>query len=537
MYKSDFFGRKDHLDILDKRVKAIKEGYRQNIAIISDRGIGKTSLVLHFLNRFSDPLILPIYLELRPEFSREQFVRKFIGMLLYNFLENSNIERKDDLDFLISKAARFIPKTTEAIKNILLSLRGRSRENIFIQLLSLCDILHEETGKFCVIIFDEFHHLGTLGIKQIYKQFSKMLMIQKDVLYIILSSSKFKAKKILSSNLALLFGNFQIIELPPFDLRTTYDFITDKLSSLSIQNSLADFLIHFTGGCPLYLKIITSTLLRVSEPITKEKLAEIIQDLMFVESGIFNQRFNNYLESLLSDSNFGQDYQALIYFIADGQNRVKDLAVSLHKTKPQIISRLNFLLENDVINKSGDFFVICDRVFGFWLRFVYQEKLNSLTFNTEERKKNFRLKIEDKIEQFISANQKSVQERTIELLRLFENELIQMRTKKLRLIHFREVKPLTFVHSRLSSWLLGRSKDSLWLMAIKPDMLTEEDIIDFAKQCRRLHYSRLQRKVIITNSSIDTNVRLKAMEEKVLTWDLDDLNFILDLYDKPRIIK
>ena len=89
MYKSDFFDRKVYLDILQKRIKAIKEGYRQNIAIISDKDSGKTSVVLHFLNRFSDPLILPLYLEVRPEFSHEQFVRKFIGILLYNFLENS----------------------------------------------------------------------------------------------------------------------------------------------------------------------------------------------------------------------------------------------------------------------------------------------------------------------------------------------------------------------------------------------------------------------------------------------------------------
>ncbi|MGD9015706.1 MAG: hypothetical protein PVI33_06765, partial [Candidatus Omnitrophota bacterium] len=400
-----------------------------------------------------------------------------------------------------------------------------------------CDILHAETGKFCVVIFDEFHHLSTLGIKQIYKQFSKMLMIQKNVLYIILSSAKFKAKSVLSWHLALLFGNFQTMELEPFDLKTTENFIISKLGHLNIEKSLNDFLIHFTGGWPLYLKIITDALLRINQTITKDKLAEIIQDLLFVESGILNQRFNNYFDSLFAGSKLAQDYQALLYFIADGQNRLKDIAAGLQKPKTQIMSRLNLLLEHDVIAKSGDFFVICDRVFGFWLRFVYREKLNSLTFNTEEQKRNFRAKIEDKIEQFILINRKSVLERTMELLRLFENELIQMRNKKIRLIHFREVKPLTFVHSRLNEGLLGRAKDSLWIMAVKSEMLTEEDIADFAKQCHKLRYIKSQRKVIITNSNIDTNVRLKAMEEKILTWDLDDLNLILDLYDKPRIIK
>ncbi len=538
MSRVEFFGRKDYLNILEKRIKAIKDGYRQNVAIIGDLGIGKTSTVLNFLNQFNDPLILPLYLELRPEFSYEQFARKFIGILLYNFLENSNIARSVDLDFLISKANKFIPKTTDAIKIILNSLKTKrkNKENAFIQLLSLCDILYSETGKSCVIIFDEFHYLGTLGIKYIYKQFSKMLMIQKNALYIILSSAKFKAKKILSSHLALLFGNFELIEMSPFDLKTTEAFLKHYLSHLKIEKSILDFIIHFTGGYPLNLKIIIDSLSGTSESINKKKLAEIIQDLLFVESGIFNQRFNNYI-SRLANLKLAQDYQALLYLIADGQNRLKDIALKLHKPKTQILSRLNSLIEYDVISKSGDFFVICDRVFSFWLRFVYQEKLDSLTFNTEEQKKNFRERIEEKIEQFIMANRKTVLERTIELLRHFENELIQMRTKKIRLVHFHEVKTLSFTHcSRLSEGLLGRSKDSLWIMAIKPDTLTEKDIADFASQCQRFRYSKPSRKVIITNCEVDSNVKLKAMEEKVLTWNLDDLNFIFDLYNKPRVV-
>ena len=539
MNKTDFWGRESCLEVLKKRVKALKEGYRQNIAIIGDKDIGKTSIILNFLNSFSDPLILPLYLELRPEFTREQFVRKFIGVLLYNFLENSDIARNENLDYLISKANSFIPKTIEEIKVILNSLkrkgRVRGRENIFVQLLTLCDILNAETQKRCVIIFDEFHHLGSVGINRIYKQFSKMLMIQKNVLYIILSSARFRAKKILSSHLALLFGNFEVIEIQPFDLKTTKAFLMNRLGHLQIQGCLVDFLIHFTGGLPLYLKIFADSLSGMSEPISKEKLAEIIQDLIFVESGILNQRFNNYL-GLLQNFKVASDYQALLYLIAEGQNRVKEIAAKLHKPRAQILSRLNTLLEYDIISKSGDFFLINDRVFGFWLKFVHREKSASLTFDTEEQKRNFRTMIEDKIDQFISANQKSVLERAMELLQHFENASIQLRTKRIRLAHFQEVKTLNFTRGRLNEGLLGRSKQSLWIMAIKPGDLTEEDITDFSKQCHRLRYTKPQKKIIITSSDIDTTVRLKAMEEKILTWNLEDLNLILDLYNEPRVI-
>ncbi|MFC1592927.1 ATP-binding protein [Candidatus Omnitrophota bacterium] len=541
MDNSEFFGRESDLNILRKRICAIKDGYRQNIAIIADKDIGKTSLTLRFLNQFDDPLILPLYLELRPEYSKEQFIRKFIGVLLYNFLKNSNIVLNENIDYLILKAEGYIPKTITSIKLILNSLkrkgRGQSRENTLVGLLTLCDILYSETGKYCVIILDEFHHLGSLGIKQIYKQFSKILMIQKNVLYIILSSAKSKAKKILSSHLALLFGNFEIIQIQPFDLKTTEKYLLRQFARKGIQTEkcLIDFLIHFTGGLPLYLKIITDFLYKTLEPLNKEYLAKVIQDLLFVESGILNQRFNIQLRQLQSTKD-AQAYQDLLYLIADGQNKIKDMSAVLRMPKAQVLSRLNLLIENDVIAKSGDFFLINDRVFGFWLRFVYREKSDSLNFNTEEQKKIFRSQIEEKIDQFISDNRKSVLERTKELLHLFENASIQMNAKKIRLKHFHEVKLFNFSRGRLNEGLLGRSKDALWIMAVKPNILTEEDIAEFARHCHRFRYNKPQRKIIITDRDIDTNVRLKAMEEKVLTWDLNDLNLILDLYNKSRVI-
>jgi hypothetical protein len=124
----------------------------------------------------------------------------------------------------------------------------------------------------------------------------------------------------------------------------------------------------------------------------------------------------------------------------------------------------------------------------------------------------------------------------MELLQHFENSSIQLKTKRIRLSHFQEVKTLSFTRGRLNEGLLGRSKQSLWIMAIKPGDLTEEDVADFSRQCHRLRYAKPQKKIIITNYDIDANVRLKAMEEKVITWNLDDLNLIFDLYSEPRVV-
>ncbi|PIP20645.1 MAG: hypothetical protein COX40_03630 [Candidatus Omnitrophica bacterium CG23_combo_of_CG06-09_8_20_14_all_40_11] len=529
MTKDNFFDRKSYLDILDKRITDLKDGYRQNIAIVGDELVGKTSTICKFLNNFCDNRIIIIYLEIRPE-SLSSFARRFIGVLLYNFLINSGVSLQENLDFLIAKSEKHIPKTVEKIRCILAALERRKKNNIFIDLLSLFELINQETNKFCVAIFDEFHNFENMGIKNLYPEWSKLLILQKNTLYIIISSMELKTKIILSKNLSLLFGNFQIITIEPFDIKTSEDYLNYRLGELNLNTGLKNFLIHFTGGNPFYLELISKELLK-TETID---LTDILEDLLFLPAGILNQKFSNYLKRFLNIP-YSQDYITILYLISDGHNKLKDIAHILQKTRKELILRINHLSELDTISRNGDFLKISDRVFGFWLRFVYQEKLQSLTFDAKNQKVIFRDKIESQIQEFLTDSQKTLIERTLELLHLFEDDVIQIERKRLRLTHFREIKALEFNNQSLREGVIGRSRDNLWIIAFKHGLLTEEDIAQFAKECKKYRH-KLQRKIIVALQDIDTNTRLRALEEKVWTWDLNNLNQLLDLFYKPRII-
>ena len=529
MIKEDFFDRRQYLDILEKRIRDLKDGYRQNLAIIGDELVGKTSIIFKFLNKFYDNHILILYLEIRPE-SLNSFARRFIGVLLYNLLVNSGMPLKEDLDFLINKSSRYIPKTIEKVRSILNNLERRKKNNIFMEVLSLCEAVNQETGKSCVVILDEFQNLENTGINNLYREWSKLLIVQKNTLYMIISSMKFKARTILSKNLSLLFGNFEIVQIEPFDIRTSEQYIEHKLYGLNINTGLRNFIVHFTGGYPFYLNIITEALLKTNQ----NNLADMLEDLLFESSGILNQRFSNYLKRFL-DTDYSQDYLLILYLISSGHNKLKDIAHILHKPRKELTLRVNYLLEFDTISRSGDFLKINDRIFCFWLRFVYQQKLNSLTFDAKNQKAVFRDNIEGMIKEFLSAAQKPIIERLTELLYLFTDDIVQIERKRLRLTHFREIKTLDFNNRSLRQGILGRSNDSLWIMAFKHDLLTEDDVTGFAKECKKYRH-KLQRKIIVAFQDVDANARLRALEEKIWTWDLNNLNQILDLFYKPRVI-
>jgi hypothetical protein len=193
------------------------------------------------------------------------------------------------------------------------------------------------------------------------------------------------------------------------------------------------------------------------------------------------------------------------------------------------------MLELDAIVRSGDFLKVSDRLFAYWMRFVYQEKMKSLSHDARNQKEKFRDNIEDLIQEFLDQLRKPLSNRVFELLQMFDDDLMQVERKKVKLNHFREVKPLAFNYRCLKDGLLGRSSDSLWIMAIKTDALTEQDIAEFSRECKKYHH-KSQRKIIVSLKEIDPNARLRALEEKVWTWDLNSLNQIFDLFSKPRVI-
>ncbi|MFZ2604119.1 MAG: ATP-binding protein [Candidatus Omnitrophota bacterium] len=529
MIEDKFFGRKQYLDIIEKRIIGLLSGYRQNLAIVGDELVGKTSIIYEFLSKYYDNKVIFIYIQARPE-TLNSFAKRFIGVLLYNFLSNSGLELKEDLNFLIDKSAKFIPQTIEKIKLILNSLEKRKKNNILTELFSLSELINSETSKSSVVIFDEFNNLESLGIKNLYQEWSKLLMTQKNTMYIIVSSAKFKTRSILSKNLSLLFGNFEVFEVEPFDIKTSGYYLSQANEVLNLNNGLRDFIVHFSGGYPFYLKLIRDTLLKAVNP----DLASVLQGLLFESSGILNQRFSNYLKRFL-DSPSSQQYLSILYLVACGHNRLKDIAHIEHKTQKELNQKINSLLEIDAITRLGDFLKINDRVFSFWLKFVYQEKLNSLTFDAKNQKAIFRGYIESGINEFLVASGMPLMERITEVLRQFSDDTIQIEQKRMRLNHFREIKPLEFNNKNLKEGLIGRSHDSLWIMAFKNDSLTEDYVADFSKECKR-YRNKTQRKIIIALKDIDANARLRALEERILTWDLNNLNQILDLFSKPRVI-
>lgn len=523
------FGRKQYLDLLHKRVSALTDGYRQNLAFIGDDLIGKTTVLSGFLAGFSDRRFLILFLEARQE-TLESFCRRFIGALLYNFLLPDTLSLREDLEYLLDKSSPLIPKTAEKIRAILGELRKNKRAQVVTDLFSLTELIHAETGRSCVVIFDEFHKLERLGIKKLFKDWAQLLMTQKHTMYIIASSAPYKARTILAKDLSLLFGNFEVVDVEPFDVRTTELYLDERLKGCAVEPGTRKFVANLTGGNPYYLSVIADGLRRKGNA----GLVPFLEEILFDSAGVLNQRFSGLVKRYEEMPN-GQEYVTILFHVACGCNKLPDIAHLMRGLKKELAPRVSYLIETDALRRSGDFLIIPDRLFGFWLKSVHAQRLVSLTHDLTHQKAGFRAAVEALAQEFARQASKPVAQRVAELFRLFSDDRIQMERKSLRLDRFREIKPLEFGSKRLRDGLICRSGDSVWVLAFGSGAVTEEDIAEFSSECRKYRNKTLK-KIIVNLSDLDHNSHLKALEEKIITWDLGRVNQILDLYSRPRII-
>lgn len=529
-----FFGREDVLAVLDKRISALKSGYRQNIAITGHRLTGKSSILNHFLFTFKDNEILPIYIEVLPE-PFKQFATKFIGTLLYNYLKYNEKDAKDDLEYLIGECEKEIPETVIHIKNILKQIQLSENDSAYSELLNLTSIFKQENKKSCIVILDEFHNLSKIGIRDPFRGFGKKIMTQKDTMYIVASSEVTSIKKILSEKLALLFGNFEKITLGGFDFETSKAFLQKKLSTVKINEELLDFIISFADGHPFYLDTLSNKINELMGNlrfrfVTSSTVSQALEELLFDSRGTLNQFFINLLQDLI-DSKIENCKETLIA-IAHGLYKQKDLSRWTGYNTKDISLHLKILIEKNLIYPSGNVYRFYDKVLRFWLKRVYHKRRTTLIDNILEKTKNFRNEVEEAIQQFFTESKLDWAVRIKGLLDCFNNEIVEINSKRRRLMHFDKTE---IIEDNGKKYIIGHLRNKLSLVYIASKRLDENDVLDFIAYCLR-YKPNLQHRIIITLKDMDINATLMAKEMKMWIWDFDTVNELLDIFDKHKMV-
>jgi len=535
-----FFGRKSILELIKRRVIDLKEGYRQNLALLGNRYLGKTSILRQFLANLDDEEIIEIYLDLENK-DFDYLFSKFVGSILYNFSKVKKLDLHEDIELLLENTKKFIPHTVQEIRKIQTYITKGKLTDAYLDLISLPEVFTVESGKFCIIILDEFHSLEDLMIPNAFKELGKKVMTQKRCIYIVASSAANVAKKILSERLSLLFGNFEIVEVAAFDLKTSQAFIDENLKTIKMGLHLKNFLIDFTGGHPFYLSLIVQEVIRLSElhgqsEIFLPLLTQAIENLIFNRWGILSQHFDVMMHNLCQQKG-NRAMAAILISLANGKHKIKDMAGGAGVKGTVVNQKMNRLIELGMVTKNGNHYYFQDKLLRFWIKYVYQKRLTSIHENLKQQGKYFRAEIEQSVNGFQAVSQKDLFSRIVDLLHCFDNDAFQLSGRRYKLPLFSEITPFKFENITECPFevIKASSNEEIWIIILKEGTLLEGEVNAFLTEAKKLG-ERVDRRVIISLSGLDANARLRALQEKMWIWNEKELNTLLNLFDKPYIV-
>ncbi len=535
-----FYGRQPILELLNRRVVDLKEGYRQNVAFLGERYIGKSAALKKFILDVDDPQIVPIYVDLEnPEYTH--FYQKTVSYVLQHFSKGQKLPAYKNIKHLIEVSQPHIPQTCQIIKKAeSLMLQGKVAES-YREVMLLPQVFAQETNKFCVFILDEFQNLEEFAVAEVFQELGKQIMTQRRCLYIVASSFPLAAKKILSEKLSLLFGDFEVVEVQPLGLKAAGEFVYRHLDGVKISEPVSHFFIDFTGGRPLYLKLICEELINLKvwhkqSEIFLPLLMEAIDKVLFNEWGVLNRHFDLAINQISSGKGNGV-LPLILMALAEGKQKAKDLMQQTGLKQSPVMQKLTRLVLLDVVGHNGDFYYLKDKLFRYWIKHVFEKKRMSITFNLDEQRDSFRAELSQAFQNFRTVSQKDFSSRVIELLYCFDNESFQINGRRYRLPMFREIVP-TKIRKGVGEYfdlIKGATSEGDWLVILKTGQFSEKDVNAVLLEIKKLDI-KPQRWILVSPEDLDENTRLKALQERMWIWNEGELNALLHLYDKPYFI-
>jgi len=540
-FDHNFYGRRSVLEVLKKRVMGLKDGYRQNVALLGGRYIGKTVLLHRLMSQMEDQDVFFLYLDLENR-DFEYFAIQFTKSLLYNYLKQGNLPLHEDLKLLCAQAKDLLPRTVFLVQAIEgLTTQGKTLE-AYHMILSLPEIFTQETGKSVVLIFDEFCHLENFNIPEVFAELGKRIMTQRNCLYIVASSSPQQTQNILSEKLSLLFGNFETVALEPFNFSEAQGLIDHNLEDVKIGLQLKNFIADFTGGHPLYINLLCQELICLSGVYAQQEIyapiiTQAIENVVFNPWGVISRHFELQINALASGKNAGV-IVAILGALAQGKHRINDLLEVLNLKSSQIAPRISVLLDSNIVERNGNYYHIKDKLFSYWIKYVYHRRLRAIDLEVGRSRKQFKEEISRALNDFGMVARKDLSLRVADLMHKFDNESFMLCGRRYKLSAFRDIKVLKLRTGAGNYFdaISAQGQEGGWLVVLKKDPVHDNDLNGILEEIKKLD-PRPSRSVIVSLSGLDENARVRALQEKLWVWDEDQLNSLMHLFDEPIIVR
>ncbi|UCG35609.1 MAG: hypothetical protein JSW17_02090 [Candidatus Omnitrophota bacterium] len=520
MAENDFL-KQGVLGIVEKRISSFTEGYRQNIALIGNDPEEISSLLeTHLQSQPSQDLI---FIHTTCAYTdAKSFFKSIVFSILRGYMA-----KNDSLDALINHASFTLNNTTAFIKELL-----KKNTFSFLDVLETINKFINESQKKCVLIIEEFPALEDV-FARCFKDFSKFIILQRDCMVILASSAPRQAQKILAAELNLLFGNFEKIHLNERSFLDNYLYLKNKLFTLRPSPLLLSFFVNILGSNRLYYDAVAEKIKEVYDQNDEEAtILAVLENSLYLNQTYLFQKFMKRIDILKEKHKDSQNLIKILISISRGYLR-KDELNSLNVCNCATLNAaLTKLIDLNYIVNYGNIYKITDALFSFWLSHVFKIHFYPPFLDKKRRRQWWRKAIFEEIALFKEYFLKDKIKRVLELVSSFKDDVLKIGKDKYRLPTIERTNLISYPEQRLS-YLVGEGREIIFV-GIKEKRVDDNDVYEFIERGSNIKGKKIK-KIFITLDRFSPSAKLVAKNHKLIIWDVNEINHLLNVYNKPLI--
>ncbi len=529
---------------LQQRLDAFQEGFRHNLAMTGLPGSGKTFQLQTLLSRHPAHMMV-VYCPMYRESSRS-LLHRFLGAIVQAGMtarsassspspRSAGETHLEPLEQLLEQAQTLLPKTVAAVRPIEQLLSRRVYSEAFNRTLDTIPVLMEECQQPCVLILDEFLALEESGFTHAFHELGKRVMTWPTTLFILSSSSPYRARVILRERLQLLFGQFELLSLDALEPQNAAAWVQQELRGLKGAKALSPFLVRWLGASPWYLSVFLKRLkevaaLRDTAELTEALFFQTAWDVLGSPEGPLHQSCAARMDALVHLRHGARALEALSS-IATGARTSTDIGRRIGRA--DLAVALQLLVEHDVVQRKGTCWLIPDPILRCWLTAILPAQRASGIADRLAQRARFEQYLSGTWRQWLHVSQLSFPEQVTRLFTNFRDDTMSIDSKTGRLPRFQTVTAQRPPTPSSEMYLVADGAGKRWCCTLQEGVVDENAIANFDAFCRT-QSPKPSRKVVIARSQIDDNARLLAKAHNMWVWASEDLNVLLELYGQGR---
>lgn len=536
--KTIWFDREEPLTLFRKRIQGFLAGYRQNLSLLGEAGMGKTALLRRLQREFpaTEQMVL-IYAEVKEHEPFREWARRFVQSFLYGSLQ-TRMEGSIPASWteILESSRRYFPRTASAAQKIIELSEGSRWETMAGLIWDLPALFYEETGCRVVLLIDEFHRLSRMPFKQPFRLLGQRVMVQNSTLFLLSSSELYEARSILREGLALLFGQFEVVELKPLSAESCRKALRELTPDTQFHPLTERLLIELAQGHPSRLYFLMEALRRLPGLTVSQNpdacMIDLLEAVFLDPQAVLSAQYEERLSGIPESPERPLCFE-LLQAVSEGKQRVSQLVQTVHKPTQIVLRALATLEQSGLLAHQGVFYFIPERLFALWMRTAYPVSHGLGLAGSEQAQLYFRDRVWRWLLQMREVADQPLGAWAARLLREWNCERLEIENRVHRLPRFESVEPVPFVSATvLHARSGGVQKD--WIVIAWPGALDETAARRLIQRIRSHAEWKAAHKLVLGPHPVDLNARLMLQEAKIKLWDLSVFDSLCDWYGLPR---